>query len=175
MFDVKTTAQPTTWPVTLAEVKAHLHITDTDNDTQLTALYKQVTKEVEGYCGIAIGTQTKVWTFDFCAGVERTIPYGPVASITTVEQKTAINNYVALVVNTSYELSGESIKSINVFTGGRCKITYVTGTDPVDEDLKLGILNEVAYRYENRGDEKKDGWSIEAWGLIIRHKDFNWE
>jgi uncharacterized phiE125 gp8 family phage protein len=173
VFDVKTTVEPVAWPVTLTEVKTHLHITDTDNDTQLTDLFKQVTKEVEGYCGIAIGSQTKVWLADLCAGAEYPIPYGPVISITSVSNKTDVNEYTALVTQDDYDV--DELRTIKVYGGGRVKVTYVTGYTTCPPDLKLGILNEIAYRYENRGDEKKDGFSVEAWGLIIRHKDFSWE
>lgn len=178
MFDVKTTTEPVTWPVTLTEVKTHLHLTDSDNDTQLTDIFKQVTKEVEEFCGIAIGTQTKVWTFDFCGGVEYKIPYNPVASITSITRKTEAGTYgETLVVNTDYDLDGQLEQTLKIFGGGRCKVTYVTGTAfaTCPPSLKLGILNEIAHRYEQRGDEQTFGFSNDALNLIIKHKDFSWE
>ena len=98
MFDIKITSEPTTWPVTLTEVKTHLHLTDSDNDTELTAMFKQVSREVENYCGIALGTQTRVWTFDFCSDVEYVIPFNPVASILCTQR------YPAVVLNLSAHL-----------------------------------------------------------------------
>lgn len=177
MFDIKITSEPTTWPVTLTEVKTHLHLTDSDNDTELTAMFKQVSREVENYCGIALGTQTRVWMFDFCSDVEYVIPFNPVASITSIVRKTDYGTYDdTLTVNTDYDLDGEFEKTLMIFGGGRCKVTYVTGTAyatcPVD--LKLGILNEIAFRYENRGDVNEGKFSEAAFDLILKYKDFNW-
>ena len=174
MFDVKTTSAPATWPVSLTEVKTHLAVTHTDDDTMLTDLFKQVTREVENYCGIALGTQTKVWTFDFDCNTEYSIPYNPVASVTSVYRKVSAGDYTELlVVNDDYDLDGQLKKTLNIFSGGRCKVTYVTGTCP--PDLKLGILNEIAFRYEHRGDSNKGQFSPEAFNLILRYKDFTWE
>lgn len=178
MFNVKTTSAPATWPVSLTEVKTHLAVTHTDDDTMLTDLFKQVTREVENYCGIALGTQTKVWTFDFDCNTEYSIPYNPVASVTSVYRKVSAGDYTELlVVNDDYDLDGQLKKTLNIFSGGRCKVTYVTGTEwaTCPPDLKLGILNEIAFRYEHRGDSNKGQFSPEAFNLILRYKDFTWE
>lgn len=177
MFVTKITTEPTTWPVTLTEVKTHLHITDTDNDTQLTSLLKQVTKEVEGYCGISIGEQVRTWTYDF-DGCEVSIPYGPVISVSAVVRIATDTTETALVEDEDFYVY--ELTTIKIVAGGRCKVTYTsgvtdTGVAVIPADLKLGILNEIAHRYENRGDVKTDGFSNDAFDLIIRHKDFSWE
>lgn len=178
MFKVTTTVEPTTWPVTLDEVKRHLNVTHDDDDQVLTALYKQVTKSVESYCGIAIGTQTKQMIYDYDYGnYPISIPYGPVISLTSVQLWDSANVYTTLVTINDYDYEVGSIRFYN--SSGRTKIIYMAGYTAanIPADLKLGILNEIAFRYVNRGDqtgETKDGFSLEAYNLIIRHKDFSW-
>lgn len=188
MFKVTTTVQPVTEPVTLAEVKAKLMITDTDNDTRLTALISAVRNNVENYCGIAIGSQTKEWVYDFDSSpvrsygtfsairdswqtVEKKIPYGPIISVTTVSRRESDMAYTALTVNDDYRYADGVLYGVS----GINKVVYVTGMTTIPPALKEGILTEIAYRYENYGDENKEGFSVEALDYIIKFKDFSWE
>jgi len=56
MYDVKTVTDVSseTALVSLSDVKAHLYITHSDDDTYLTALIGKCRKMVEHYCNIAI-------------------------------------------------------------------------------------------------------------------------
>ena len=171
MFKITTTIAPVTEPVTLAEVKAKLSITDTDNDTRLTALISAVRNNVENFCGIAIGSQTKQWIYDFDDDYEHHIPFGPVISITSVSRNNTGSIYEALTVDSNYYYDSGLLTGLY----GRNKIVYVTGYTTIPPALKEGILTEIAYRYENYGDENKDGFSKEAMDYIIRFKDFSWE
>ncbi len=170
-FDIDTTVLPVTEPVTLAEVKAKLLITDTDNDTRLTALISAVRNNVENFCGIAIGSQTKQWVYDFDYDTHYSIPYGPVISITSINQNTSGNTYELLTANSDYYIDGGTVSGLY----GVNKMIYVTGMTTIPAALKEGILTEIAYRYENYGDENKDGFSKEAMNYIIKYKDFSWE
>lgn len=176
MFDIKIHTAPVSELISLSDLKSHLAITHTDDDTYLTALIKQVREATERYCGISIGSQTRVWTFDF-DGCEWKIPYGPVISITSIARKKAAGDYgETLTANTDYNLDGEHEKTLNVFTGGRCKVTYVTGYTTLPDGLKRGMLEEMAFRYEHRGDDNNAGeLSKAAKMLVVRYKDFNWD
>jgi len=83
MYDVKTVTDVSseTALVSLSDVKAHLYITHSDDDTYLTALIGKCRKMVEHYCNIAIGSQEKIWTVDLNENEEVLIPYQPVASV----------------------------------------------------------------------------------------------
>ncbi len=174
MFDVKVITGPSAELITTAEVKTHLAITHTDDDTYIGTLISQVRAAVEGYCGISIGSQTRKWVYDFDT-FEWSIPYGPIISVTSLVRRTGAGTTETLVANDDYELQGEQIKTLVVSGGGRCTLTYVTGYTTLPADLKLGMLQEIAYRYEHRGDVK-DMASISpgAESYLIRFKDFNW-
>lgn len=176
MFDVNVTSGPSGELITTAEAKAHLQISFTDDDTLIGSLISAVRSDVERFCGISIGSQTRVWTYDF-DGCEWPVPYGPVITITSIVRKQSAGDYSeTLTVDDDYDLDGQQNKTIKVFGGGRCNVTYTCGYTSLPESLKLGMLEEIAYRYENRGDkEVKNGFSDVAMGLIMKYKDFNWE
>lgn len=175
MFDVKIVTGPAAELIDLnSDVKPHLAITHTDDDTYLTALISQVRSAVERYCGISIGSQTRKWVYDFDT-CEWSIPYGPVISITSVVRRTGAGTTETLVANEDYELQGEQDKTMTVTGGGRCTITYVCGYTTLPADLKRGMLEEIAYRYEHKGDAIDKGtFSPGAMSLLVRYKDFNW-
>ena len=172
MFDIKTTIEASEL-VTLSDVKAHLYITHSDDDTYLTALIPKARKQIENYCTVAIGSQTKVWTFDGDGICEYQIPFHPIISITSVAQKTDIATYTALVSNTDYEIDGQLFQTIKPFSSGRFKVTYVCGYVTLPEDLKQSILVQVAYLYENRA-ENVNGLCKMAKEIARNYKDYSW-
>jgi len=174
MFDVKIHTAPVAELISVDDdVKPHLAITHTDDDTYLTDLVKQVREATERFCGISIGSQTRKWVYDFDV-CEWNIPYGPVISITSVVRRTGAGTTETLTANEGYELQGEHNKTMTVYSGGRCTITYVTGYTTLPDGLKRGMLEEIAFRYEHRGDTNP-GLSEGAQSYLIRYKDFNWE
>jgi hypothetical protein len=162
--------------VTLAEVKEHLGLTDSDNDSKLTALIAQCRKAVENYCSISITQKTVTMTADL--SIEWELPYGPVTGITAVKVRaTAEGSGIASyeTLEEGWESDGEEFAS---FLGGpetRYRITYTTGYSSVPEDLKLGVLNEIYYRYEHRGNEiDTHGLSQETINLVQPYKRMPW-
>lgn len=175
MYDVKTVTDVSseTALVSLSDVKAHLYITHSDDDTYLTALIGKCRKMVEHYCNIAIGSQEKVWTVDLNENVEVLIPYQPVISVDAVTYKTDIATYEALTA-TDYDTDGEAKKTFTPFLSGRFKIEYTTGYTTVPADLKHAIVCQIAYLYENRGNEIKPGLCQMAINLADGYKDYSW-
>ncbi len=174
MFDVKIHTAPASELLSVAnDVKPHLAITHSDDDTYLTNLVKQVREATERYCGISIGSQTRQWVYDF-DDAEWNIPYGPVISISSIVRRTGMGTTETLTANTDYELQGVHNKTLTIPAGGRCTVTYVTGYTSLPEGLKRGMLEEIAYRYEHRGDTN-EGLSQGAKDYLIRYKDFSWE
>ena len=175
MFDNKVTTAASEL-LDVDDVKTHLAITHTDDDAYLTDLIKQVRASVERYCGISIGAQTRRWVYDEWEqwpDNEATIPYGPITAVTDVTRRTGPGTTDTLAADDDYEVQGELFKTITVPGGGRCTVTYTCGYSTLPDDLKRGMLEEIAYRYEHRGDAK-DGLSDRAINYLIRFKDMNW-
>src|SRR5204863_95683 len=163
----------TTEPVTLAEVKTHLNITDSDNDIKLTALITQCRRAIEEYCNISIIFKRVVLVAEFQE--EWQLPYGPVIGLEGVESQestigSGMPSYKTLEsgwqqegdmfwagFNTDWfgwaDYEARSRRVGNRFLQ-RLRLTYTVGYDVVPQSLKLGILNEIAYRYTHLGDNE---------------------
>ncbi|MBA3830210.1 MAG: phage head-tail connector protein [Taibaiella sp.] len=137
-------------PVALSEAKDHLHVTFTDDDTYITALIAQAVDSIERYCSISILQKTVTVAAELYNFIE--LPYGPLLAFTSYSYQDG-NVYTLGTTPDNYLLDG------SLFTAlwpGRVRIVYNTGydaaTNPLPAGLKLAILNEIAFRYENRGD-----------------------
>lgn len=103
------------------------------------------------------------WDLNFfgygMAGKWFRLPYGPIRAITSVTMISQANPPVVsiLTLNTDYFLRGAalpgSFQEIMIPNwSNNCLIVYYAGYLTVPSDLKLAILNEIAFRYESRGD-----------------------
>jgi uncharacterized phiE125 gp8 family phage protein len=170
IIDIKQTESSPTEPVTLSQVKSHCKVDGSDDDTLLTSLITQVRRRVENYCAISIVTKTNILTAQICG--EDYLPYGPIAAITEVLHRTGTETdgtpeYDTLT-DDDYSTYGENYKLFTSTQTGVHKITYTTGYTTVPDDLKLAILNEVAYRYTFRGDQ--GGFCEAAKSLLMPYK-----
>jgi uncharacterized phiE125 gp8 family phage protein len=152
-----------TEPVTLAQAKTHLRVTFTDDDNEITALITRARRYIENYCNISIVLQRIQAVAQICGDWH--LPYGPVVSIESVENRELYNGSGPLVYvpsTKSWSVDGDDLDgsdyphhiSTRDRFDNRTRITYLAGGD-CPEDLQAAILAEVAYRYENRGDENR--------------------
>jgi uncharacterized phiE125 gp8 family phage protein len=178
MYDVKISTEVSSevGVIPLADVKSHLYITHTNDDTYLETLIGKARRMVENYTNRAIGSQTRLWTADLEWGGEYRFPGSPVVSVTSVTVKDDINSYEALTVNDDYEIEDAGDKLFRCFTTGRYKITFTCGftSSTLPSDLKQSILCQIAYLYENRGDVQVKGLSELAMALADGYKDYSW-
>lgn len=148
---------PTTEPVDLATVKEWLIIDHTDDDALLTRLIPQVRAAIENKTKKSL--VKREITITVRLNREFKLPYGPVRSITSVVYNPGADQET--MTTDDYKVFGEDQKSICVNKCGLYKITFTAGfgtegpdyDNPIPEDLVNGICQEVAYRYEHRGDE----------------------
>lgn len=161
-----------TEPVTLAQVRAHLIITFTDDDTQLTTLITQCRQAVENYCHISIVRQ--IITAVLCYDCPQDLPYPPVTNLYSVQSSVPSPGSGPI----SYETATSGWQQDgNEFSGGgvRNRLVYGAGYATVPEQLKLAILNEIAFRYENRGNNPlTDGLCEAARILAVPFKVMLW-
>jgi hypothetical protein len=136
----------------LSEVKLHLHIDDdnTTFDDDLTRLIKQAREYCEEQTGLSLIERTVTFYVDYYSPF--TIPFGPVTSFDSASIKTGINEYEVQTVDDEYEVEAGIFYS---YIGNwKWKLIYDAGytSATIPQGLKLAILNEIAFRFENRGD-----------------------
>lgn len=76
---------PSAEPVTLAEAKAHLRVTSTDEDTHITSLALAVRRHVENLTRRALISQVWDYSLDYFPSWEIEIPLPPLVSIGSVK------------------------------------------------------------------------------------------
>jgi uncharacterized phiE125 gp8 family phage protein len=150
---IDTKLDPSDLVVTLDDIKSHLRITFTDDDTYLPILGAGCQARIERHCGISFSERTVTLQVTDING-DIFLPYGPIISVTSVTD----SDGNVLVANTDYVLQGVEMKFINktnqaILFNGKLTIVYQGGFDDVPPDLQMALLNEIAYRYENRGDQ----------------------
>lgn len=142
-----------TEPVTLAAAKAQMRVDFTDDDTLITGLITSCRKMIERYCAISLVTKTIVCPMDLLTTIE--IPWGPVRSITSFVDSGG----------NAIDMTGQATSILGPAPGYQriqplgfqfynATLTYAAGyaAGTIDPDLVLAILNEMAFRYEDRGE-----------------------
>jgi len=174
-----------TEPVSLAEAKKHLLVDFTDDDTYITSLIQQSRNAIENYCHISITPKqvtltrsqkidqypaapygVSKWDLSFYGYITPgnwwQLPHGPVTAVLSVTNVTDSGQITMGVLNTNYFLRGTQFKEIK--TNGFCEtliVVYSTGwvngqgAFYCPYDLKRAILEEIAFRYTNRGDQRQ--------------------
>jgi uncharacterized phiE125 gp8 family phage protein len=165
---VRVITPPADYPLTLAEVKAHLRVDHTDEDAMITAYLAGATDHAQKFMGRALITQTLELVLDkFYPQIQ--IPMPPLQSIVSVKYDDADGAEQTLVENTDYIVDTASqpgwvvpvdetwptpILSINTV-----RIRYIagyaeTGSSPPVEtvpfDIKAAILLMVGSLYAHR-------------------------
>lgn len=153
-------------PVTLVEVKAHLKIDFSDEDNYLTALITSCRSALERYTGVSISGHTIVAVLkNECGNIE--LPYGPVVFPINDIEFLDIDGEV--IDSADMILTGDTFLRLSTITD-YVKVTYVTGynSSTLPQDLKYAVLEEIAFRYHNRG--SVEGVSAGARGFADNHK-----
>lgn len=150
IYEPKFTESNPPEPVTLDQIKSQCRVDFPDDDSLLTLLGKGARKSLERYCSISMVPKQVNLTLDLIAAVE--IPYGPNIAITSFVDKDGNT-----IDTGTYEISGDQFQQIRPlgFQYYKARMQYTAGyaNGDVPEDLLIAILNEVAFRYEHRGDE----------------------
>lgn len=158
VIEVQVVTDITAEPVTLIEVKRHLNLQfDTsgsyqfdDDDTKLTALITQCRDELEQYTGLSFAGKTlKAILRNECGNIE--IPFGPVTALTSI--KDVDGN--TLTSGTSYVVRGNLFKWIESPRSCYLEVNYTAGYTALPAGLKRALLEEIAFRYTNAGDQQQ--------------------
>ncbi len=168
-MNIKTITAPTSEPVTLAEAKDQLRITQDTEDDYIERLITVARQAAETQTGRALASATFELTMDRfpVSPQEIILPYPPLQSVTSIKYKDkdgaettldtedyiADDDYPAKIV----PAYNESFPSIEFYPVGAVKVRYdagYTGEDEliVPEEIKQGILLLIADYYEYRED-----------------------
>ena len=161
--------------VTRTEVKTHLNITDTGWDTEIDGLITQCRMALEAYTGRSLVYKRIVLYCEL--DNEWWLPYGPVIGIEGVATKEAtigsgIPDYTTL--ETGWEVIGGDFKKFKALTCNELKITYTAGYTTLPASLKLALLNEIYFRFENKGQTRGNGICEESRVLADPYRRLEW-
>jgi len=159
------TTEPTTEPITVAELKTFARIDGTDEDTYLTSLITAIRQASENYLGRALISQTITLSMDWWPGESIELPRPPLISVTSIgtldeddtETTYSSDNYY---LDTRSEpglivvKSGSSLPAFVTRRHGAYKIVYVAGYGILATDVPQPIREAIKFWctwiYENR-------------------------
>ena len=157
-----TDTAPVTEPVTLAEAKLYCRVTNSVDDNQISLMIKQAREAVEVGTGLSLIPKTAVvWFTNFDGNFN--LPYGPVNSFTSLIDE---NGDTVLAAN--YSLVGGKFPLLQFPIWRNLKATYTCGYATIPNDLKIAILDQVSYDYENRGLDSDKGICEKTWKACQR-------
>lgn len=162
------TVPPVGLPITLAQAKAYLRVTNTAEDDLITSLIEAATNVLEAYTGRTFVQTTFQGEFSDleCTKTEGypllTLMRSPWASTVSVQEY--IDGAYTNLSTDLWELRQLSGYSRVLFASEysqaaytdlvpyRYRVEFVAGFDPVPEAIKTAIKVVVNYAYANRGD-----------------------
>jgi uncharacterized phiE125 gp8 family phage protein len=145
--------------VTLAEAKAQLRVTHTDDDEFIGRLIKVAQAQIDGPDGAGIAVVQQQWrlSLDAFPAVIR-VPLNPVRAVVSI---TYDDGTVKTLSPTAYTLDKDRSPAVIApaygtswptarDVPGAVKVTFEAGYDATPEDLKQAALLLVSHYYENR-------------------------
>jgi uncharacterized phiE125 gp8 family phage protein len=165
------TSPPAVEPISLAEAKAHLRVTDTAEDGLINTLIVAARRHAEAATGLAFIAQGwSVFLDRFPDGPELALPLWPILSVGDVN--VFGEDDVASVVDPAHYFADKVARPARlvlrssriwprpgrVANGVEIQLTagYGAGSSDVPQPLSEAILKLVAHWYERRGDEAGD-------------------
>lgn len=147
---------PAEEPVTLDEVKDFIKLDGSGEDAQLSRLIAAARERAEHWMRRSIITQRWRISLDYGVADSVWLPMGPVRQIISVSLIDTENTSQALSSD-AYWLNAARTMAVflSPLTAHRVEIEYETGfgaAADVPADIKTGLLGDITFMYENRGD-----------------------
>lgn len=141
--------------LTLAEIKEWCIIDHDQDDNILMRIYGAVKRSIEARTKILLHPCVVTVLAEMHNNLFY-LPRLPYVGINTISIWE--NNAWSVLPGTDYIVQDDEV-SILMHRYGRVKFVYTGGYDEItlasQDDLKIAALNEIAYRYENRGDQEQ--------------------
>jgi len=166
------TIDPTVEPVTLVEAKAHLNVTDSNDDSMISGMIIGAREHAEHYTGRSLISQTWTIRLDKFPYYAINISKPRLISITSIKYQDGDDVQQTLVENTDFFIDKYSEPSIiipstsgwpSTYTDGLNAVEIVavqgyedSGASPIDpadnvpQAIKHAILLHVGHLYEHR-------------------------
>lgn len=190
-------ASTITEPISLADAKAHLYVDGTQDDSIITGLIPAARQTIEDYCHISLVEKlvtatlqvnntpkylfSNPLTFNSAYNIFE-LPYGPVDEIISVESVNQDNTISLLVEGEHYWVHGTKFKNLKILNSYfDLIIIYTVKYDNIPANLILAIKNEIAFRFENRGERtnryqaQNVGLSEAAEYLAFKFRRMTWQ
>ena len=152
-MNLKRITAPTTEPLSLTEVKAHLRITHSDEDTLITSLIKVARQQAESITHRSIASAVYEFTIDDFPSDEIVLPMPPVESVTSIiyKDKDSVETTWASDEWIFYNSEpakiipayGKDFPSFTPYPIGAVKIRYTAGYKTTSTDADLIIPEEI--------------------------------
>ena len=153
---------PASEPVSLAEAKLYLRVTDNSEDALIFDLIVTARMAAEQFLQRSLIEQRWLVAYDDCARAELCLPMGPVQGIVSVKIYDRDTLLSTLPVE-SYYLNAARNKLVfasavfgsAVGVGQRVEVIYTTGygdASAVPKPIKAGMLSHVANLFDSRGE-----------------------
>ena len=161
---LKIKTPPASEPVSLAEAKNYLRITDSDDDALINSLVTAIRQKAETWTRRSLITQTwTLWLDSVPASVMLSIPFSPLQSVTHIKSYDSANT-VSTFDSSKYLVDGASIPGRIGLNDGQTwpnalrrmnalEIEFVAGfgdESSVPETIKQGILQWVKLLFANK-------------------------
>ena len=157
-------AQPVSEPVTLAEAKAHLRVTASDENDLISALIVAARQYCENLSGRTLAPRNFLQTLDRFpdGGGDITLRRSPVTAVASVYYYSLETTNTLMVLNTDYRMDLQQIPARirlplgttlwkNAYTtDDAVRITYTAGAVSAPTAAKQTILLLVGHWFENR-------------------------
>lgn len=156
---------PITEPVTLAEAKLYCRVTTSAEDTIITLMITQAREAIEVATGLSLIPKDITTYFNNVSG-NFDIPFGPVNSATF--QLFDMEQDALEIEGTDLQLIGDEFPKLSYPRYPNLKATYEAGYTTIPKDLKLAILDQISYDYENRGLDGDSGICEKSWKACQR-------
>lgn len=135
-------------PVTKEQVKDWMKVTNVDDDLIIENLIISARSIIENYLNKSVIKRTVTAVLvNRCGNIE--LPFQPFIELVSITDSDG-----AAIPSTSYKLVGDTFKRLEYPCCDNIKVVYKAGMDAVSQTIQSAIMAQVAFMFENRGDEK---------------------